>query len=424
MPQLFDLSGSDDRTLNYHLECLCKALSEPQDPADGGKGDMWDLHPSVFLQQLVEAFTSIGLSMSEEMKAELLAWASGQMHAGAGGQPPHHPLHGGTGGGAPGGGGGAQPPYSGGSALVPVGITWSPEVAAAVREYLLSKPLASWAVDDWLLLVDYLAFTHTPPGWAQQQAEFLATRAGLMAQVEHLHPQATLAQVGNVLAAMPNTLAQALAMGVHLKPQHVAAMAFGRARTAENIQHVDDQLRHSIRGVILDAMEQSFGQAAGAPLVSNPALQTRLFDAFGQFNRDWRRIAVTEAGEIKNQGFIALQDPGEFVRRVERYRGACTFCRNLDGRVFKVVDPGDQDKDGTKEVWAGKTNVGRSASPNKRVDGELVPRLPQELWWAAAGVQHPHCRGTWVQVRAPSPTSSDKAWKEWLAHLGLDGGGK
>ena len=88
------------------------------------------------------------------------------------------------------------------------------------------------------------------------------------------------------------------------------------------------------------------------------------------------------------------------------------------------MEPGDADKDGTTEVWAGKTNVGRSASPNKRVEGELVPRVKSELWWAAAGVQHPHCRGTWVHVRPPAPTSSDKAWKEWLAHLGLDFGGE
>lgn len=412
MAQLFDLSGSDDRTLNHHLECLCKALSEPQDPADG-KGDMWDVHPSVFLQQLVEAFTSIGLSMSEAMKAELLAWASGAVHK-AGAPKPSLPM-------LPG-------PTSPGSlamsgALVP-SMPWSPELLAGAREYLLSKPLTSWAVEDWLLLVDVLAHTHTPPGWAQTQAEFLATRAGLMAQVESLQPAATLEQVGNVLAAMPNTLSEALSMGVQLRPAHLSAMAYGRARAAENIQHVGDQLRHAIKSAVLDSLQQGFSASAGAPqMAGNSALTTRLFDAFGQYNRDWRRIAITEAGEIKNQGFIALQAPGEFVRRVERYRGACTFCRNLDGRVFKVVEPDDADKDGTKEIWAGKTNVGRSASPNKRVDGDLVARMPSELWWGAAGVQHPHCRGTWVQVRPPPPTASDKSWKEWLGHLGVAFGG-
>lgn len=435
MPQLFDLSGSDDRTLNHHLECLCKAMSEPHDPL-GGKGDMWEPHPSVYLQQLVEAFTSVGIKVSEDLKAELLGWLSGAMHASP---PARHPMLSGAGphgGGTAGSGGphGAFPPGAGGMGaaggpgpfpLVP-SVAWTPENLAAARAYLLGKPMAGWSVDDFLLLCDMVAHTHFPPGWAEQQADWLAARSGLMAKVEFTAPAATLVQVGNVLAAMPNTLAEALALMPGIKPAHMAAMAYGRARAAENVRNVNDALRHSIKSVVLESLEQGFQLAGGAPpqAGAQQALTQRLFDAFGQHNRDWRRIAVTEAGEIKNQGFIAQQTPGEYVRRVERYRGACTFCKNLDGRVFKVVEPGDADKDGRREIWAGKTNVGRSASPNKRVSGELVPRLPQELWWAAAGVQHPHCRGTWVHVRPPLPTSSDKAWKEWLAHLGLEIGGE
>lgn len=431
MPQLFDLSGADDRTLNYHLECLCKAQAEPHDPP-GGKGDMWEPHPSVFLQQLVEAFTSLGVKVTDDLKAELFSWLAGGVHGAGAPAHPSHPLllghgphnggSGATGGGS--GAGGGQPPVppSGGWPIVPA-VSWTPETVAAARAYLLAKPLASWTVDDFLLLVDVLAQSHFPPGWAEQQAEWLSTRSGLMAKVEDLAPGASLAQVGNVLAAMPNTLAEALAGELQLRPAHVAAMAFGRARAAENIRNVNDALRHALKSSILASLEEGFAVAGGAPALPSQALTQRLFDDFAQHNRDWRRIAVTEAGEIKNQGFVGLQDPGEFLRRVERYRGACTFCRNLDGRVFKVVDPLDPDKDGQKEIWAGKTNVGRSASPRKRVDGELVDRLPSELWWAAAGVQHPHCRGVWVRVKPPVPTSSDKAWKEWLAHLGVDFGG-
>ena len=72
----------------------------------------------------------------------------------------------------------------------------------------------------------------------------------------------------------------------------------------------------------------------GAP---GHSLQTRLLDAFGKFNKNWRRIAVTEAGEAKNQGYIASLPPGSKVRRVEQYAGACSFCRRLDGKIFDVV---------------------------------------------------------------------------------------
>jgi hypothetical protein len=429
MAALFDLSGVDDRTFNHHFECLCKAMAEP--PSDGpGKDDIWTPHPSVFLRALVEAFTQLGLKASDALKEEALAWLTGAMHQSGGSHPllqghgPHgNGPAGGTGGptgGFPGGGGGMG---AGGAPeafpIVPSALSWSPAQLVEVRAWLLAKPLAEYSVGDWLLLADYLVHAHFPPGWAEAHGEALATRAGLMAKVEDSHPNADEEVIGNVLAAMPNTLAAAAALTGPMPAAYTAALIFGRERAGENIRNVTDRLRHDMRVVILQGLEEQLGHAAGTSAGPSQALQQKLFDAFGEFNRDWRRIAVTEAGETKNQGFIGLQQPGEFVRRVEQYRGACTFCRNLDGRVFKVVDPGDADKDGAKEVWAGKTNVGRSSAPNKRVNGELVPRLPSELWWAAAGVQHPHCRGTWIATRPPLATSPQKAWNEWLSALGM-----
>lgn len=429
MAALFDLSGVPDAAFNFHLDCLCKAMAE-EPPGEGG---IWEPHPSAFLRALVEAFTKLGLNATDALKAEALAWLSGAMHAAPEGGHPllqGHGPHGmgptaGTGGptgGFPGGGGGSGAPGGPGGSypLVPSSLSWSPAQLVEIRAYLLGKPLAAWSVGDWLLLGDYLVHSHFPPGWAEAQAEALATRAGLMGKVEHDHPNASDEAIENVLAAMPNSLAGASAlMGGSMPPAYQRTLEFAVERAAENIRNVNDALRRSMKAVILQALEADLAHVAGTAAGPSQALTQRLFDAFAEHNRDWRRIAVTEAGETKNQGFIALQAPGEFVKRLERYRGACTFCRNLDGRIFKVVDPGDEDKDGTKEVWAGKTNVGRSASPNKRVDGELVPRTAAELWWAAAGVQHPHCRGVWVHVNAPLPTSPDKAWKEWLAALGI-----
>jgi hypothetical protein len=125
-------------------------------------------------------------------------------------------------------------------------------------------------------------------------------------------------------------------------------------------------------------------------------LRSELFDRFGEANRDWRRIAITEQNEAAGQGFIASQKPGTKVKRFEM-ADACAWCRAIHERVMTVVAPQKADKDGETEVWLGKTNVGRSAAPRKRLeDGRLVERPADERWWVAAGTQHPHCRGFWL----------------------------
>lgn len=104
---------------------------------------------------------------------------------------------------------------------------------------------------------------------------------------------------------------------------------------------------------------------------------------------------------------------GAKVKRIEAYQDACPFCQRIHGMVFEVVDPGREDKDGWKQVWVGKTNVGRSASPRKRVENELVERTASELWWVAAGLQHPHCRGRWLHVTEAPPDVAPE-FAEWL----------
>ena len=146
---------------------------------------------------------------------------------------------------------------------------------------------------------------------------------------------------------------------------------------------------------------------------SKNALQTQLFDEFGELNRDWRRIAVTEAGECANQGLISSLKVGAKVRRMERYKGCCPFCKKINDVVMNVVSPSNPKKNGDTDVWLGKTNIGRSASPRKRTPEGLVDRTPSERWWIPAGTVHPHCRGTWSVLPDSKPTD-DKIFQEWL----------
>jgi hypothetical protein len=168
-----------------------------------------------------------------------------------------------------------------------------------------------------------------------------------------------------------------------------------------------EDARHALRAIVARrAHERAIGTEQGS-------LQTELHDRFAILNRDWRRIAVTESGEAANQGYISSLEPGSQVKRVERYRGACPFCRRIDGTIATVVSPDKPDKDGETEIWAGKDNVGRSASPRKRVGDKLVPRTPEELWWLPAGLAHPNCRGRWVPVAKMRP-GDDPDFHKWM----------
>ena len=127
---------------------------------------------------------------------------------------------------------------------------------------------------------------------------------------------------------------------------------------------------------------------------------------------------MTEAVENSNQAYIAMLAPGTQVKRLEHYKGTCAFCRKIDGMVFEVVDPSVPDKDPWTQVWVGKTNIGLSAAPRKRVNGVLVERAAADMWIPAAGVQHPHCRGSWLPT-IQDQAGDDPAFGDWLrAKLG------
>jgi hypothetical protein len=194
----------------------------------------------------------------------------------------------------------------------------------------------------------------------------------------------------------------------HLGHQMGATMEYGHLRACESISGMSDSLRHRLKWTVLDHM--ALVESGSTP--AQP-LQQKLFDNFGTANLDWRRIAVTEAGEMHNQGMVASMEPGARMRRLEAYSGACPFCRRLDGRIFGVTTADDPKKDGELQIWPGKTNIGRSASPFKREGGVLVERSKDELWWPAAGTQHPHCRGQW-HVEAGLPAGGDVAFQGWL----------
>lgn len=366
---LVDLIELGERRTNDALEMMCKS---GHDHDEG----IWAPMDSPFIARLVELFTQRGLDRLEGFRVELLAWQQGQRH-----RP-----------------GPVQPRPEGAMER------WSPAELALVKLYLEHLPPEQWTIDDHMMSVDFLCQRYLPADDMRTEAEWLVSRAALMGRVQASMENLTARQADRILAAPPPTAGPT--------PAQAAIMDFARSRSAENVRKFADDVRHRMRGVIAQHVEARVLAAPG----SGRSLETELLDAFGISNRDWRRIAVTEAGEAQTQGFVASLPVGAKVKRVEQYRGACKFCRKIDGRVMEVVDPAREEKNPETMIWLGKTNIGRSASPRKRVGDQLVEREPHEMWQIPVGLVHPHCRGRWVPA-LQDKEGHDPEFGAWLRSM-------
>jgi hypothetical protein len=195
----------------------------------------------------------------------------------------------------------------------------------------------------------------------------------------------------------PTSLEEATAQVVDPERREVIEQA--KERALELVDGLKDSTRHLIAGELLDAQAErrTPQQTAG-----------RLLDRFATLNRDWRRLAITEASMHRAHGFLSGLPEGETVEWFAA-PDACPHCLKLHGRHFTVRhSPGD----GEAEVWPGKSNAGRSFSP-KDVDGRT--RSPDELAWPTIPL-HPHCRCRWLRI-APVPAGVSDRLEAYLAAL-------
>ena len=380
-PLLIDIGALSCDCTDHALQSLAKAMSGEEDAGP----DIWALHDSPFIQSLIELFSSRGLLRLEKVKTELNAWLAGKHHK------PHTNV--------------AIPTPDTAS------LHWTPDELVLVRIYLENLPEGEYSLSDWGLLVDYLVNRYMPAAELASEAEWLAVRAALMGKVQaSLDGKLTVQQADGLMGAMPLTIQsvqQTFDFGNNALMNHV--LDYGRLRCAEHVTQLTQNTRHRLKSVILNHQEQELLGSAG----TKASLQTQLFDTFSILNRDWRRIAVTEAGDNANQGMIASLPPGTRVRRMERYRGACPYCKKIHGTIMTMIDSKSRNKDGNTQVWVGKNNMGRSGASRKRIGNELIERDSAERWWIPAGPVHPHCRGMWAVVNNPMP-GSDHFFQAWL----------
>lgn len=365
MSLLIDISAIPDAISNDGLEYLHKANSEMPE-------GNFAPHENPFLTKLVELFHEKGITQLDVMWAELQKILHGE-----------HTF----------------------DPSAPAGRLSQAELAL-LENLIQSGHTDQYGINDWMLLVEYWMQRYLPHDYAINQAYWLAAKAVFMGRMQAVMTRPP----SNINAALQAAEQQPLtATAEKIK-------AFAQAHCTESIVSLSDTLKHKVKSAILEHYEAQ--SLANAPFKSNlEGLEGKLFDAFGSANKDWRKIAVTETGEIANQAYVAGQPPGTRLKRLEMYKDACPFCQKINGLIVTVVDPGQKFKDPWTQVWVGKTNIGKSSSPMKKVGDKLVPRTPEEMWWPAAGLQHPNCRGSWIPASPEPKPGDDKAFHQYLEGL-------
>lgn len=359
---LIDIGAMSCGCSDYTLEVLHKAVADPPDDS------IWRPHENPYIRDLVESFTRQFVDSSNLIYTALMDLLDGKY------------------------------PWD----IFVKSWTDADFTSAKAK---LDKPFAEWTVDDWFLAVDWLFERYVDPALLAE-AEVLAVKSLVAGKLQLLERTSDIGLLAILLGAVPDTINGAFAVKL-FKPNQLARVEVAKARAGEFITAVTESTRHAIRMAVIEYEELRVSGASVSPLT----LKATLFDRFAVLNRDFRRIAITEAGRNANEAVIDGLKIGSRVRRVEAYPSACPFCKKLHAMEFDIVAADDPNRDGWKHIWPGKNNIGRSSSPRKRVGDVLVERDASELWWPAAGVQHPHCRGQWVPlVETPNADPDFMAW--------------
>lgn len=373
-PLLFDLAPSPACCTDHALDELYKALGDPPDES------IWAPHHDPRVRDHLEEVTAHGQRLLLDIQNAVFKFLN------------------------------AEPADELAKAARPWWRRLGADELDALAKRLSDKRPEDYTMDDWRAVVDWVASRYLPDGVIRTEAEYLAVRAVMAGKLAASGVDAERARLA--LDLVPFTM-DTLHGVIKLPRREAAVIGLARERAADLIADIGDRTRHRLRHVIGQWQEERTLGYRDSTLWS---LQSRIQDEFAILNRDWRRVALTETARDMNEGFIAALPLGAKVRRVEAYAGACPFCERINGMVFEVVSPDREDKDGWKHVWLGKTNVGRYASPRRRAGSELVERDADEVWWPAAGVQHPNCRGGWVRV-ADKPQGVDPEFGAWLDKL-------
>lgn len=229
-------------------------------------------------------------------------------------------------------------------------------------------------------------------------AEKFAVRAGYIGKIRNTADRELLETTGALIDRYPETIEAAEREDVVLTLRDKArAEAEGRtvrilpltkleantvrhaeSHAADKLTEVGDRHRAAIRQMVIRAKQERWGAQK---------LAQALFDAFGDQNRDWRRVAITELSTATNNAYLTGCEEGDTVVGM----GAANACKHCNqyviGKSFKVthkIHTDDDYDDYATEmgyVWVGKSNYGRTTAA-------FIPCVPM----------HPNCRCRWHKL--------------------------
>lgn len=226
------------------------------------------------------------------------------------------------------------------------------------------------------------------PDYAKKAEDFMI-RAGFIGKARRKGDQEDLNLLGAVIDRFPASIQASRDEGVVLTVRHKEKMeAAGHKvkvlpltkRESEAIEHaalaagdkmteISERHRTGVRQLVIQAKRERWSAAQ---------LAQKLFDKFGEHNRDWRRVAITELAFAHNDAFLAGCEEGATVIGMGAL-DACPHCKRLIiGKTFTVthkVPKKENYKTDMDLVWVGKSNYGR--------------RVPE---YRAAVPLHPNCR--------------------------------
>ena len=232
------------------------------------------------------------------------------------------------------------------------------------------------------------------PDYAKKAEDFMI-RAGFIGKIRGEAEKTNLETLGAYLDYIPSSidLADSHSPAVVTrnkvnttadpKKTYIAPLTPREAEGVKHaIHHAGDKIteisaRHmaGVRQLVIQAKKERW---------SAQQLASKLFDKFGDHNRDWRRVAITELSFATNDAYLAGVEEGETVVGMGA-QNACPHCkRYVIGKTFTVTHkpPSEDTYEGDmKQVWAGKSNYGRKVA-------EYRPAIPM----------HPNCRCRWHRI--------------------------
>lgn len=262
-----------------------------------------------------------------------------------------------------------------------------------LEQRLRAEVPGTLSMDEYLAVIDCWLWKYLAPAAATRQAQRQAVKQYLAGIVRGAETIRTAAAAKDRAATLPTTITEA-EKAFRLTALDRQRISVAEASAARHVQGLTARTRSALQDVIIQAERRRL--AHGEQSFQLRPLDQQLRDSFGELNRDWRRIAVSETSINASEGYLGLMKPGETVIWMA-HPGACRYCESMDGRAFTVVAVTHPRKDPESMVWPGKhaENVGRSISKRKRLDdGSLTDRSADELVVPMIPA-HPICRCTW-----------------------------